>query len=296
VFDDVLRHRCLASKCYNDDVAYATPPYAPQPPLAPLPPQPPKKTKKRQRLEIVGLIALVIVAMFVGRSCLGFAADIVARNLPYTVDADLGKSAAASLRESFEEKSGGDDPTPEQVTRVEKIFEDLQKNLTAEEKEVLQNIHVTVVVDDMCNAFALPGGEVFVLTGLLDRVQDDDDQIRGVLAHELGHAVKRHGLRSLARHVAFGVIVALITGGDDFMNLLVGNASMLDQLGHSREMETEADEFGTDLLLRGGHDIEGLARFLDSLGDQPVPELLSTHPDPTERADEIRERAGGGGD
>jgi predicted Zn-dependent protease len=58
-------------------------------------------------------------------------------------------------------------------------------------------------------------------------------------------------------------------------------------------MEEEADAFGVDLLARRRKSPEGLARFLESLGSQPVPELLSTHPDPGERAKAIRERMAG---
>ena len=59
---------------------------------------------------------------------------------------------------------------------------------------------------------------------------------------------------------------------------------------HSRSMEEEADEFGAMLLERAGHSPEGLAMFLESLESAPVPQLLSTHPDSTERAKAIRER------
>jgi predicted Zn-dependent protease len=55
-------------------------------------------------------------------------------------------------------------------------------------------------------------------------------------------------------------------------------------------MESEADAFGLDLLQRAGYDGDGLARFLESLETQPVPELLSTHPDPRARAEAIRDR------
>jgi len=246
------------------------------------------KNKKRRRWEIAGLIVLVLVLLVGGRSCLGLAADLIARNLPYSVDAEIGELAADEFRKKYELAG---DPTAEQVDRVETLFEDLQDGLQAEDKKVLSNARVTVVVDDTVNAFALPGGEVFVLTGLLDRLEGDDDQLRGVLAHELGHAIKRHGLRSLARRAAIGIVLSLMIGDDAFVGTLIEGAAQLDTLGHSRSMETEADEFGTDLLIRTGNDVEGLARFLESLGSQPVPELLSTHPDPADRADEIRIRA-----
>src|SRR5690606_27342106 len=141
-------------------------------------------------------------------------------------------------------------------------FDELRDAMTEEEKNILRNPRVTVVVDEQVNAFALPGGEVFVLTGLLERVEDDDALLRGVLAHELGHAVRRHGVRLLARKAAFGVAIALIIGQvDEVVVTLAAGASELDGLSHSRAMETEADEFGVNLLGRAGHDADGLARF-----------------------------------
>ena len=85
------------------------------------------------------------------------------------------------------------------------------------------------------------------------------------------------------------MILAFIIGEvDELVVMLAAGASELDGLSHSRDMETEADVFGVDLLRRAGHDADGLARFMESLGTQPVPELLSTHPDPLERAKTIR--------
>ena len=246
---------------------------------------------KRTLLE-VGVLLLALVGLFLAaRGIVGCVADAAATQLPVSVDAKIGEAGAESMRAKY---NLGDKPTQAQLERCQRVFDELQGALSQEEKDILQNPRLTVVVDEQVNAFALPGGEVFVLTGLLDRVKDDDDMLRGVLAHELGHAIKRHGVRGLARRAAFGVVLAMILGQvDDMVVTLAAGASQLDGLAHSREMETEADIFGADLLTRSGHDVEGLARFLESLGSQPVPELLSTHPNPVERAAEIRARARG---
>lgn len=234
------------------------------------------------------MVVALVVLFFGGRGCLGCIAERGAAQLPVSVDEQIGKAGAEQFRAQYAASSK--EPTPAQIERVERIFDELRDAMTKEEKEVLGNPRVTVVVDEQVNAFALPGGEVFVLTGLLERVGDDDALVRGVLAHELGHAVRRHGVRLLARKAAFGVVLALIIGNvDEIVVVLAAGASELDGLAHSRDMETEADVFGVDLLQRAGYDADGLARFMESLGTQPVPELLSTHPDPLERAKVIRE-------
>ncbi len=234
------------------------------------------------------LVALVVL-FFAARGCVGCAAEQVAMRLPPSVDAQIGKAGAEQFRQQY---AASGKPSPAQLQRVQKIFDELRDALSEEDKAILTNPNLTVVVDETVNAFCLPGGEVFVLTGLLERVgPKGDDLVRGVLAHEIGHAIKRHGVRNLARSAAYGIIFAMAVGQSDQLTAtLMAGASQLDRLAYSRSMETEADDYGVDLLKRAGHDPEGLAKFLESLDSMPVPQLLSTHPDSDERAKRIRER------
>jgi predicted Zn-dependent protease len=237
----------------------------------------------------IGIALAVIALLLVGaRGCAGCAATAIVSQLPASADAAIGKAAGEAMRKQH---GLGAAPTQEQIDRVQRIFDELRGGLTKEEASILVAPRVTVVVDTQVNAFALPGGEVFVLTGLLDRVKEDDDLVRGVLAHELGHAVHRHGVRSLVRNGVYGIVISFLLGDIDTVTAtVIGGASQLDQLQYSRSMEEEADDFGVDLLQRIGRDPEGLARFMESLESAPVPELLSTHPDSKARAASIREK------
>ncbi|MCK6593096.1 MAG: M48 family metallopeptidase [Polyangiaceae bacterium] len=244
---------------------------------------------KRTALE-VGIIAAMLVALIlVLRGCAGCASTAIVSALPADIDAAIGKAGGEAMRAQY--SVGSDKVTPEQRERVEKIFNELRENLTPEESAILINPRITVVADPQVNAFAMPGGEVFVLTGLLDRVKDDDDLVRGVLAHELGHAVHRHGVRGLVRNAIYGLALSFLLGDMDAVTgTVLAGASKLDRLSHSRSMEEESDDFGVTLLQRAKRDPEGLARFLESLESAPVPELLSTHPDSKDRAEAIRDR------
>jgi len=237
---------------------------------------------------LVGLIAVIGVA----RLAIGAVAERAALALPTSLDAKVGEAASRAVRTAHP----SDAATLEQTARVRRVFDELVSRLDAAERAKLGSPEVTVLVDPTPNAFALPGGMVFVQSGLLERVGEGaagDEQLRGVLAHELGHAVERHALRLLARRVAFGVVIALLMGnGDQLGDALLAGASQLEGLRNSREMETEADDFGVALLGRSGLDAKGLAAFLEGLETQPVPELLSTHPDPKGRAARIREKSG----
>jgi predicted Zn-dependent protease len=248
----------------------------------------------RRTLAELAVLALAIALLLLGlRGCAGCAAGAIVASLPPTVDEAMGKAAAEAIRA---QRAASEPATPEQQARAARIFDELRAHLTPEESRILVSPRLSVDPDPQVNAFALPGGEVFVLTGLLDRTAGDDDVLRGVLAHELGHAVRRHGVRGVVRNGIYGLALAYLLGDIDGMTAsLIAGASQLDELKFSRSMEEEADAFGVDLLKRTGHGPEGLARFLEGLEAQPVPELLSTHPDSAERAKEIRARMKEGG-
>jgi Zn-dependent protease with chaperone function len=244
------------------------------------------QSAKRTAVEL-GLLLAALGLLFLGLKLgAGWVADAAVAGLPASVDASVGKAGAESFRARY---AAAGEPSAAERERVGRVFDELRAKLSPDESKRLAEPRVTLVADPTVNAFALPGGEVFVLSGLLARVGDDDDLLRGVLAHELGHAVLRHGIRSLARNAAFGIALAFVLGdADGVVQLLVGGAAQLEQLGYGRAMETEADDFGVELMRRAGRDPEGLARFLDTLEQAPVPELLSTHPDPGARAKAIR--------
>lgn len=243
---------------------------------------------RRTAFEFAVIIAIIGGLIFGLRACAGCAAEPITSALPASVDAAIGRASAEAIRAQH---AAAEPPAPEQVARVERIFGELKGALTPEQTRVLVAPRVTVVRDSQVNAFALPGGEVFVLTGLLGRVGDDDDMLRGVLAHELGHSVHRHGVRGLVRSGIYGIVLSYALGDvDGIAAALIAGASKLTELEYSRSMEDEADAFGVDLLERAGKSAEGMARFMESLESAPIPELVSTHPDSKERAKRIRER------
>jgi Zn-dependent protease with chaperone function len=237
-------------------------------------------------LAVIGVaIALLLLGL---RGCAGCLSGAIVAALPPSVDEAMGKVGGESLRAQH----GADRPPADaDAARAARLFDELRAHLTADEARILVSPRLTVTADPQVNAFALPGGEVFVLEGLLRRTEGDDDVLRGVLAHELGHAVRRHGVRSVVRSGIYGLALAYLIGDlDGITAAVIAGGSRLDELSYSRGMEEEADQFGVDLLRRAGHGPEGLARFLEGLESQPVPEILSTHPDSAERARAIRER------
>src|SRR5690348_2661394 len=161
------------------------------------------------------------------------------------------------------------------------------------------------VNDKAINAFALPGGYVFVNRGAIEAA-DNEAQLAGVMAHELSHVALRHGTNQATKAQAaegFLGIAGGIFGGST-------GGALLTQLGafaaggvllrYSRTAESQADVMGTQVLYDSGYDPRAMAQFFEKLeaetkGKNP-PEFFSDHPNPehrVERVDEEIEKLGG---
>lgn len=150
---------------------------------------------------------------------------------------------------------------------------------------------VEVIFDnDLVNAFAAPGGYVYLATGLILEAQTCGE-IAGVVGHELAHVTERHSVERLAQSaVVLGLSEAVLNGGLT-QNIVSGIYAFLQNTTFSRRAESEADEVGTRIMYETGYNPYALAdmfRTLDELsqGSRP-PVFLSSHPDPGDRADTI---------
>ena len=160
------------------------------------------------------------------------------------------------------------------------------------------------VNDKAINAFALPGGFVFVNRGAIEAA-DYEAELAGVMAHELSHVALRHGTNQAtkAQYAQIGSGIAGVAGG--ILGGTVGAAaSGLGQfaagsvlLKYSRGAETQADVMGTQVLYDSGYDPRAMAAFFEKLGsNQAPPEFFSDHPNPDhriERVDEEVQKLGG---
>ena len=157
-----------------------------------------------------------------------------------------------------------------------------------------------VFVDSDANAFALPGGKVGAYTGIFD-VARNQDQLAGVIAHEIGHVLARHHDERITRQAgAQGVLgmVGALLGGTGYENLARTGGGLLAQTGFllpgSRAQETEADVVGQRLMAQAGFDPRAAVSLWENMiaqGGARQPEFLSTHPDPSSRIGEMRQRA-----
>ncbi|ALG70249.1 peptidase [Azospirillum thiophilum] len=124
----------------------------------------------------------------------------------------------------------------------------------------------TVLDSDVVNAFALPGGYVYVTRGLL-ALAKDEAEVAGVLAHEIGHVTARHSAQRQTRQTLAGLLAAGVgvVFGSDTLAQIAGLGGTAMVAGYSREQELEADQLGVDTLRRTGYDPFAMATFLETL-------------------------------
>ncbi|MBD2307712.1 M48 family metalloprotease [Chroococcidiopsis sp. FACHB-1243] len=144
-----------------------------------------------------------------------------------------------------------------------------------------------VVKDDSINAFATAGGYVYVTTGLL-KAADNEAQLAGVLAHEIGHIAERHLIEQM-RETAIARGLATAAGIDDSTAVQLGVELALRR-PNSREDEFEADARGVQTLGKAGYAQVATIDFLEKLRSQrSTPTFLSTHPATSDRIARLRE-------
>lgn len=157
------------------------------------------------------------------------------------------------------------------------------------------------------NAFALPGGPVWINRGILE-LADDEAQVAGVLAHEIAHVAQRHSARQVTRDLwAVGILAVLgaVLDQDDWRGAAVGVGAMVAtgsaMLKYSRNDERAADREGVRILQAAGYDPRGLLEFMQRLdADQQsapgaVARFFSTHPAPRDRVRHLERLVGDAG-
>ncbi|TBW30396.1 M48 family metalloprotease [Gramella sp. KN1008] len=144
------------------------------------------------------------------------------------------------------------------------------------------------------NAFALPGGPVFITYALYSRLQNEE-QLAGVLAHEIGHVIGRHSAERIAQQGFTNTVLTGVAVGSDSYEATQAAAvfANLVNMKYGRGDELESDNLGVKIMIDSGYEPEALIGVMeilkDAAGTNRVPEFQSTHPDPENRIEKIRE-------
>jgi predicted Zn-dependent protease len=152
----------------------------------------------------------------------------------------------------------------------------------------------TVLDNDQVNAFAMPGGDIYVYTGLL-KAADTEAELMSVLAHEVAHVTERHIAEQLVAQYGLQALASAALGNNPgvISQLVASVAGQGYMLKFSRSAESEADRSGLGYLVRAGYSPEGFVSFFETLqrqGGARPPEFLASHPSPENRISAARER------
>lgn len=209
-------------------------------------------------------------------------------------DSSIAPQAAMSFAQMQKKEKVSDKPAVNQY--VQCVVEPLINEARLQDQSLPATWDVVVFDSKSVNAFAMPGGKVGVYTGLID-LTENQDQLAAVLGHEIAHVMAHHAAERLS--TAQVTVLAMTAAGIALSNnrdqaaimaaLGIG-AQVGIQLPFSRVHESEADQIGQELMASAGFDPAQSIRLwelMEKNDDDRPPELLSTHPDPANRAQRL---------
>ncbi len=172
-----------------------------------------------------------------------------------------------------------------------------QKIVAKFSEDRLFDYQFKIIKDPQVNAFALPGGYIFINLGLLQAVEEEA-QLASVLGHEMGHVVYRHGTEQLTKAQGWTCCLSLAAATSGLGSTQIDIINLFGQTGllyYGRGAELEADRFGIEALFKTNYDLRHMARFFEILlsiqKGKPnlLDKLLSTHPPSEERIKQAKE-------
>ncbi|MDD3375140.1 MAG: M48 family metalloprotease, partial [Candidatus Omnitrophica bacterium] len=202
----------------------------------------------------------------------------------------IGDAIARSINKEFEINTDVD--INERVSRIEKRIKEV-----CDRSEIFYTVQV--INKDEVNAFALPGGFIYVYKGLID-VVDNDDQLAGVIAHEFGHITAKHAMKRLQAQYGYNLLqIMAITSGNSKMAPGINLAFGSILTGYSREDEFLADRLSVKYMKKAGYDPEEMKKFLEKLHEinakKPIRRFSywRTHPYTTQRISTVNQEITG---
>ncbi|HEX2642258.1 MAG TPA: M48 family metallopeptidase [Thermoanaerobaculia bacterium] len=242
-----------------------------------------KSKPRAARLAHPSVLAVVLVLTLAGGATAAF--NLVSVDQEWSMRDDMRKQVSSEMRVVND---------PEAVAYLNRIG----RRIADQTPYGNRRWDFGIVQDDTLNAFNLPGGLVYVNTGLIAEA-DSLDQLAGVLAHEIGHGAERHGTQLMTRAYGYNLIAGLALGRNPSMTKqvlgqLVGTGVINS---YSRGAENQADQLGVHYAYQAGYDPRGMVQFFEQMermqSSRPgkVAEFFSNHPSTSDRLERISREA-----
>jgi len=246
-----------------------------------------RSSKRRRNLLLTFVILAFVILLGIGTylTILTVARRAI-QALPISVDKEIGDFAIENM-----DLQGSPVEDEVVIAAIQEMVSRLEKHAAIKGFEY----HVQVIDADIVNAFALPGGQIVVYTGLI-KSSKRPEQVAGVVAHEIAHVTRRHGLQRIGHSIGIAALVNGLLGDVGGLVAVAGELLELSTINkYSRDHEAEADEEGIRMLHAAGIDPLGMAEFFqvmkDTHGDLPtVVSWISTHPEHDARIDAIKKQ------
>lgn len=212
--------------------------------------------------------------------------------------AEINQAAAQEYQKVLAQarQQGKLNRNPQHVQRVRAITQRLIPHTAAFRKDAPGwSWEANVISDDQVNAWAMPGGKIAVYSGLIEKLQLNDDELAAIMGHEIAHALREHSREQISQQMATGLAVnvaAAAFGLGDVASQLAGMvADVTFNLPRSRGAEVEADRIGVELAARSGYNphaaVSVWEKMLKNTNGGP-PQFLSTHPSPENRLRDLK--------
>lgn len=248
------------------------------------------------RLLIAGLIALISIVSYIStRSTNELTGE--KQHVSMTVEQEIGMGLQAAPE--MESRYGGESADEEGRASVTQVGRRLVEHSVAANSRYRFQFHL-LADSSTINAFALPGGQVFITEGLFSRLKTEG-QLAGVLGHEIGHVIERHSAQQLAKTqltegLTGAAVIASYDPNDPRSRETAAVAAAIGQLvtlRYSRHDELQADEWGVKLTAAAGYDPRAMVGVMEILEEASrggqSPEFFSTHPNPEHRLTLIKQ-------
>ncbi len=191
---------------------------------------------------------------------------------------------------SMAQQHGGLLPDQNAQALVDKVGQRLVNNTVAKQSGYKYDFHL-LRDNRAINAFALPGGQIFITYALFSKLKNED-QLAGVLGHEIGHVLGKHSNERITNANFWKLLTMGASVGAD-LGQLANGIGQQTLLKNGRGDELESDELGVKLMIDAGYNPESLIGVMEILkaaaGPNRVPEFQSSHPDPENRIEKIKE-------
>lgn len=245
---------------------------------------------RRGNFKVRIFIALVVVAFafirnWSQRETNPYTGRVQAISLSPDQEIAIGLQSAPGMAQQH----GGLHPNQQYQALVDDVGNRLVNNSIAKDTPYQYEFHL-LADENTINAFALPGGQIFITYALFSRLENQD-QLAGVLGHEIGHVLGKHSNERITDSKKWQTII--MGAGAIDMGSVAQQIGQGELLKNGRGDELESDELGVKFMLDAGYNPEELIGVMEILkaaaGLNRVPEFQSTHPDPENRIEKIKE-------